>query len=97
MGMDVWKVTMERVDSPKGIIRDFLFHLAVDIEAHDGWGGGWLGNVFIEVFKDDFESTAFDYAAEKGLSHEDMQTLVSWVKALPWNEEEDDLTLTINW
>ena len=27
----------------------------------------------------------------------DRQTLVSWVKALPWKEEQDDLTLTLNW
>ena len=70
MAMDVWVVKMEHVDSPKGLVRDFLFHLAINIEAHDGWGGGWLGNVFLEVFKGDLEGAAFDYASEKGLSHE---------------------------
>ena len=97
MGMDVWVVKMERVDSPKGLVRDFLFQMAVDIDSYDGWGGGWLGNVFLEVFKGDLEGMARDYAAEKGLPHEDMATLVSWVNNLPWKEEEDDLTLTLNW
>ena len=95
MAMDVWKVTMEHVDSPKGIIRDFLFHLAVDIEAHDGWGGGWLGNVFFETYRDDLDRRALDYASEKGLSQEDTAALVSWIRNLPW--ERDDITLTLNW
>ena len=96
MGMDVWVVKMEHIDSPKGIVKDFLFQLAVDIDFYDGWGGGWLGNVFLEVLKGDLEGRVWDYAAEKGLSQEDKATLVSWVEALPW-KGEDDLTLTLNW
>ena len=97
MGMDVWVVKMEHVDSPKGLVKDFLFQLAVDIDSYDGWGGGWMGNVFLEVFKGDLEGRAWDYAAEKRLSQEDRATLVSWVNGLPWKEGEDDLTLTLNW
>ena len=96
MGMDVWIVKMDHIDSPKGLVKDFLFQLAVDIDFYDGWGGGWLGNVFLEVLKGDLEGRVWDYAAENGLSQEDRATLVSWVEALPW-KGEDDLTLTLNW
>ena len=30
MGMDVWVVKMEHIDSPKGLVKDFLFQLAVE-------------------------------------------------------------------
>ena len=59
------------------------------------WGGGWNGNVFFEAVKDNFEHKAREYASEKGLSQEDTATLVSWVRNLPW--EQDDITLTLNW
>ena len=95
MGMEVWVVKMHHVDSPKGIVKDFLFQLAVDIDFYDGWGGGWLGNAFLEAVKDDLERKAKEYASEKGLSQEDTATLVSWVRNLPW--ERDDITLTLNW
>ena len=96
MGMDVWVVKMEHVDSPKGLVKDFLFQLAINVDWDDDvWGGGWNGNVFVEAVKDNFEHKAREYASEKGLSQADTATLVSWVEALPW--ERDDITLTLNW
>ena len=96
MGMDVWVVKMEHIDSPKGLVKDFLFELAINVDWDDDmWGGGWNGNVFFEAFRDDFERKVRDYASEKGLSQEDKATLVSWVEALPW--ERDDIMLTLNW
>ena len=96
MAMHVFTVKMDPVDSPKGVVRDFLFDIAVHIELYDGWGGGWLGNVFFEVYRDDFEDQARDYASERGLSEQDKATLVSWVKNLPWGDG-DDLSLNVNW
>ena len=96
MGMDVWVVKMEHVDSPKGPVKDFLFQLAINVDWDDDvWGGGWNGNVFFEAVRDDFERKAREYASEKGLSQKDTAALVSWVEALPW--ERDDITLTLNW
>ena len=97
MGLDVWVVKMEHVDSPDGLLKDFLFDLAENIDwDYDGWGGGWEGNVFVEVIKEDLGGRAWDYASEKRLSQEDRAHLMSWVENLPW-EGKDDLTLTLNW
>ena len=42
MGMDVWVVKMEHIDSPKGLVKDFLFELAINVDWDDDvWGGGW--------------------------------------------------------
>ena len=96
MGMDVWVVKMEHIDSPKGLVKDFLFQLAINVDWDDDvWGGGWNGNVLFEAFRDDLERKAREYASEKSLSQEDMAILVSWVRNLPW--ERDDITLTLNW
>ena len=96
MGMDVWVVKMEHIDSPKGLVKDFLFELAINVDWDDDvWGGGWNGNVFFEAIRDDFERKVREYASEKGLSQDDTSILVSWFEALPW--ERDDITLTLNW
>ena len=96
MGMDVWIVKMVHIDSPKGLVKDFLFHLEINVDWDDDvWGGGWNGNVFFEAVRDDFERKAREYTSEKGLSQEDTATLVSWIETLPW--EPDDITLTLNW
>ena len=97
MGLDVWVVKMEYVDSPTGLLKDFLFDLTENLDwGYDGWGGGWEGNAFIEVFKEDLGGRAWDYASEKRLSQEDRANLLSWVENLPWNPGEN-LTLTLNW
>ena len=96
MGLDVWVVKMEHVDSPTGLLKDFLFDVAESLDwDYDGWGGGWEGNAFIEVFKEDLGGRAWDYAWERGLPREEGDKVVEWVRKLPW--EDGALSLNVNW
>ena len=96
MGLDVWVVKMEHVDSPTGLLKEFLFDLTENLDwGYDGWGGGWEGNAFIEVFKEDLGGRAWDYASKQSLSQTDVNRLLFWVKDLPW--ERDDIMLHLGW
>ncbi len=94
MGMDVWAVKTEHIDSPKGSVREFLFDLAGE-DLPEGWIGGWDGNVFLQILREDLERRARDYTSEQCLSQTDADKLLSWVEALPW--ERDDITLHLGW
>ena len=94
MGMDVWVMKMQHVGSPKGILRDFLRNVSLEALYEGSWGGQGDGNVFFEMFRDDFLAKAKEYSAEKRLSQKDTHMLISWVEALPW--EDDSISLNIN-
>ena len=94
MGLDVWAVETKHIDSPKGSVREFLFDLAGE-DLPEGWIGGWDGNVFLQILREDLERRARDYASERLLSQADVDRLLSWVKALPW--EREDITLHLGW
>ena len=94
MGMDVWVVKMERVDSPKEPVQGFVNALILE-GFDDTWGGVVESNAFFEAFEDDLEKKAKAYAWEQGLSREDGDKIVSWVKNLPW--EDGAISLNVNW
>ena len=94
MGMDVWVVKMEHVDAPKGLVRDFLDALIME-GFDDTWGGVVESNAFFEAFQEDLEEKATEYAARNGLSKENAEKVVSWVRKLPW--EDGAVSLNVNW
>ena len=62
MGLDVRVVKVKYTETPKEPVRSFLFELAAgDFEV--GWGGGWDGNVFLEMYREDLERRAREYAS----------------------------------
>ena len=94
MGLDVWVVKMEHVDSPKEPVRGFVNALILE-GFDDTWGGVVESNAFFEAFEDDLEKKVKAYAWEQGLSREDGDKVVSWVKNLPW--EDGAVSLNVNW
>ena len=94
MGMDVWVVKMERVDSPKGPVRDFLDALIME-GFDDTWGGMVESNAFFEAFQDDLEDKARKFASDRMLSKYDTLKVVAWVMSLPW--EDGAISLNVNW
>ena len=94
MGLDVWSVETKHVDSPTGIVREFLFDLAGE-DLDEGWIGGWDGNVFLQILREDLERRGRDYTSERNLPPADADTLLSWVSGLPW--ERDDIMLHLGW
>ena len=94
MGMAIWAVQTEHIDSPKGPVRDFLFELAGE-DLPEGWIGGWDGNMFLQMIREDLERRARDYASEQRLSQDDAKELLGWVRDLPW--ERDDIMMHLGW
>ena len=94
MGLDVGIVNIKYLDAPIQPVSGFLSELAGE-DLYDGWGGGWDGNAFLEIYQEDLERRAREYALGQGLSHDDKDKLMAWVRALPW--ERDDIMLHLNW
>ena len=96
MGLDVGIVKIKYVETLRGPVRGFLAELAVNLDWDDEvWGGGWEGNVFLQILRDDLESKVQVYCSEKNLSQGDAATLASWVEGLPW-DGQGDIMLTMN-
>ena len=95
MGMDVWKVTMEHICTARQPVRGFLRHLSLYVDYEDGWGGSFESNAFFEAFEEDLEEKAKEYASDKGLSKDDAERVVAWVRNLPW--EDGAISLNVNW
>ncbi len=94
MALDIGVVTIRYLERPVGPVREFLFELAGG-DLDEGWSGGWDGNVFLEMIREDLERKARDYASGQGLSQDDAKELLGWVRGLPW--ERDDIMLHLNW
>lgn len=94
MGLDVWVVKMEHVDSPKEPVRGFLDDLIRE-GFDDTWGGVVESNAYFEADEEDLERKAKAYAFDEKLSREDAEKVVSWVRNLPW--EDGALSLNVNW
>lgn len=94
MGLDVGVVKIKYTEAPKEPARSFLIELAAG-DFGVGWGGGWDGNVFLEMYKEDLEGRAREYASQYNLSHCDAAKVLSWIRGLPW--EGDDIMLHLNW
>ena len=94
MGLDVGVVNIKYIVAPTEPARGFLFDLAGG-ELNEGWIGGWDGNVFLQILREDLERRAREYASGQSLSRDDSGKLISWIEDLPW--EQDDITLHLNW
>ena len=94
MGLDVGIVNIEYMNTPKEPVSGFLADLAVE-DLSEGWSGGWEGNAFLQIFKEDLERKAGDYASEQGLSQDDAEKLTAWVRSIPWKRH--DIMLYLNW
>ena len=94
MGLDVWLVKMEHLDSPKEPVRGFVNALILE-GFDDTWGGVVESNAFFEAFEEDLGKKAQEYASEKHLSRDDAEKVVSWVRNLPW--EDGAVSLNVNW
>ena len=94
MALDVGVVNIKYLENPWGPVRGFLFDLAGE-DLDEGWIGGWDGNVFLQIIREDLERRATDYASKQGLSQTDADKLLGWVESLPW--ERDDIMLHLGW
>ena len=94
MGMDVGVVDIEYLETPRRPVSGFLSELAGE-DLDEGWIGGWDGNVFLQIFQEDLERRAREYASEQGLSQDDVDKLLSWVGGLPW--KDGAISLNVNW
>ena len=94
MGLDVGIVDIEYMDRPKEPALGFLAELAGE-DLPEGWSGGWEGNAFLQIYQEDLERRAKEYASAKGLSQDAADSLLSWVRGLPW--EKHVIMLYLNW
>ena len=94
MGLDVGVVNIKYIDAPAEPARGFLFDLAGG-DLNEGWIGGWDGNVFLQILREDLQRRAAEYASARSLSRDDVVKLLSWVETLPW--EREDVMLHLSW
>lgn len=94
MGLDVGVVKIESMDTPRQPVSGFLSELAGE-DLPEGWSGGWEGNAFLQIYQEDLERRARNYASERGLSQDDSEKLGAWVKGLSW--EGHVIMLYLNW
>jgi hypothetical protein len=94
MGIDVGVVRISYLDRPAEPTYGFLGWLATHA-GHDGWGGGWCENAFLETERRRLLSKARTYAREQSMSQDDLGQLLSWVRQLPW--DGNTIMLHFNW
>lgn len=94
MGLDVGVVKIERMDTPRQPVSGFLSELAGE-DLPEGWSGGWEGNAFLQIYQEDLERRAKEYASVQVLSQDDTEKLTEWVRGLPW--EKHVIMLYLNW
>ena len=94
MGIDVGVVKISYLERPEEPVYSFLWWLA-ERAGHDGWGGGWGENSFLETDRRRLLSKARGYARKQGMSQDDLAQLLSWVRELPW--DGNVIMLHFNW
>lgn len=94
MGLDIGVVKIEYLERPGEPIYDFLWRLAQDAQDEE-WGGSWSGNAFAEIQQRRMLAKARAYAKEVGLTEAARDTLLAWVRALPWRRSW--IMLHFNW
>jgi len=94
MGIDVGVVRISYLQRPAEPTYSFLGWLATHA-GYDGWGGGWDENAFLEIDRRRLRARARAYAQQQGMSPDDLEQLLSWVRELPW--DGGTIMLHFNW
>ena len=82
MGLDIGIMTVEYLARPRGVVLDFVEHMAVEgaVDAYMwGEGNSWIPFTQRQVLR-----MLDEFTRERGLSPQERLEVRAWLTALPW-------------